>query len=533
MTPPAATLPDDPAALKAVIAEMLGRQQEMERRQSALQRKHDAVRLELLRTQQELLRLKKQVYGPRADRVQTPEELAQLLLSFGEEWEAAAKPAAAGSAPAIIPVKPHARRRHDHGRRNLAEANELPTTRVVHELSPEARACPGCGAERAVIGSDSSFQLEHVPARLERIEHVQMKYACAHCETQAEPAQIKRAPKPPAAIGRCLAGPGLLAYIVTAKFHHFLPLYRLERIFENLGFRITRGTQSAWCEQVAARLEPLYQLMVARVRAAHVVATDDTIMPMQARGQTKRTRVWVYLGDDAHPYNVFDFTLGRGRDGPKEFLGDFKNTLLADAYGGYNGVVASNQVRRAGCHAHARRRFVDAQPTAPTQAAEALALYQALYAVEARARTLTPDARLALRRSESAPILATLHHRLKQWDLDLLPKHPLAEAVGYLLHQWEELTVFLNDGAVPIDNNVSEREMKRVVLNRKNSLFVGHEAGGHTMAVLASFTSTCFRHKIDPQRYLTQLLFNLPVTPTAELDRWLPDQWLRLNPANA
>jgi len=140
---------------------------------------------------------------------------------------------------------------------------------------------------------------------------------------------------------------------------------------------------------------------------------------------------------------------------------------------------------------------------------------------------LSAEARLVLRQDQSKPLVDTLLQRLEQWKLELLPKHPMAEAVGYALNQWEPLTVFLDDGAVPIDNNLSEREMKRVVLNRKNSLFVGHPAGGRAMAVLASFTSTCFRHKIDPQRYLTQLLFNLPVTPPAELHRWLPDAWLR------
>jgi transposase len=111
------------------------------------------------------------------------------------------------------------------------------------------------------------------------------------------------------------------------------------------------------------------------------------------------------------------------------------------------------------------------------------------------------------------------------WKTSLLPKHPMAEAIGYALHQWEPLNVFLADGAVPIDNNGAEREMKRVVLNRKNSLFVGNERGGHTMAVLASLTSTCFRHGIDPRRYLAQLLLNLPAVAAADLIEWLPDRW--------
>jgi hypothetical protein len=109
----------------------------------------------------------------------------------------------------------------------------------------------------------------------------------------------------------------------------------------------------------------------------------------------------------------------------------------------------------------------------------------------------------------------------------------MSEAVGYALNQWMELKVFTTDGAVAIDNNESEREMKRICLNRKNSLFVGNERGGQTAAILSSFTSTCRRHAIDPQRYLTQLLTNLPATPISQIGQWLPDDWQRQNPAPA
>ena len=124
-------------------------------------------------------------------------------------------------------------------------------------------------------------------------------------------------------------------------------------------------------------------------------------------------------------------------------------------------------------------------------------------------------------------MLADLKEKFLGWKQQLLPKHPMAEAVSYALSHWEELTVFCSDGAVPIDNNVSEREMKRVVLNRKNSLFVGNARGGRTAAILASLTSSCRRHDVDPQLYLTQLLVNLPAARLSELADWLPDEWKR------
>jgi hypothetical protein len=271
--------------------------------------------------------------------------------------------------------------------------------------------------------------------------------------------------------------------------------------------------------------EPLYELMAERVRGSHVVSTDDTIMPMQSSGKTANARMWVYLGDDAHPYNVFDFTLNRGRDGPKYFLKDYRQVLLADAYGGYNGVVAGNEITRAGCWAHLRRKVIEAEKAAPEIARQAIERVSALYGVEKHGAGLSAVERLKLRQEKSAPMLLELREKMLVWKEQLLPKHPMAEAIGYALSQWQELNVFCSDGAVAIDNNASEREMKRVVLNRKNSLFVGNPRGGRTAAILASLTSTCRRHEIDPQLYFTQLLFNLPTTQPSQLSAWLPDQW--------
>ena len=195
-------------------------------------------------------------------------------------------------------------------------------------------------------------------------------------------------------IERGLAGSGLLAYIVTSKFADYLPLYRLEDIFARQGFEISRATQSVWCGDVADLVEPLYRRMAERVRASHVVATDDTVLPMLSAGKTQPARMWVYVGDAAHPYNVFDFTLRRSRDGPQEFLKNFTGVLLADAYGGYNGVVAGNGLTRAGCWSHARRRFIEAESTAPEIAREVVVLLRRLFALEQQAKEFSAEERL-------------------------------------------------------------------------------------------------------------------------------------------
>ncbi len=523
------------AAIRALIAERDRERQRAEeharqavehaRRAEQQKLRADQLHIEKLRLEQELARYKKWYYGPRADRLASPGEVAQMLLDFAAELDR--KPAPPQDAPASEPAAELRRVRRRRGRRNLAAFEHLPVTTHVHELSEEERACPGCGDQRREIGAEQSWQIEYFPGHFERIQHLRKKYACPACESNGAGPSIETAARPEAVIEKGLAGPGLLAYIVTSKFSDYLPLYRLEDIFERQGFEISRVTQSVWCGDVADLVAPLYELMGERVRASHVVATDDTIMPMLDRGKTAKARMWVYVGDEEHPYNIFDFTLSRGRDGPQYFLKDFGGVLLADAYAGYNGVVAGNGIVRAGCWAHARRHVVEAEKSAPEIAREAVEQVRLLYAVEHAAKDLSPEARLEMRQSRSAPVLASFKEKLLGWKEQLLPKHPMAEAVSYVLGQWEELNVFCGDGAVSIDNNVSEREMKRVVLNRKNSLFVGNARGGRTAAILASLTSSCRRHEVDPQLYLTQLLVNLPAVRVRELAAWLPDQWKR------
>lgn len=519
-------LPEDSESLKAVVRSLLLERDREKQRAEEQERRAGQLYVEMLRLQQELERYKKWYYGPRADRLESSGEVAQLLLDFAGELDR--KPVHPDDLPpAAEPADELRRVRRRKGRRNLANFENLPVTTHTHELNAEQRACPCCGVERREIGADESWQIEYFPGHFERIHHVRKKYACPDCESNGDSPNIEAAAKPEAAIDKGLAGPGLLAYIVTSKFSDYLPLYRLEDIFARQGFEISRATQSVWCGDVADLAEPLYKLMAERVRASHVVATDDTIMPMLSKGQAVNARMWVYVGDEANPYNVFDFTLNRGRDGPKYFLKDYREVLLADAYAGYNGVVAGNEITRAGCWAHARRKLIEAEKTVPEIAREAVEQVRLLYAVERQGKDLSVDARLQLRQSRSLPVLAGFKEKLQGWKEQLLPKHPMAEAVSYVLGQWEELNVFCSDGAVPIDNNVSEREMKRVVLNRKNSLFVGNARGGRTAAILASLTSTCRRHGVDPQRYLTQLLMNLPSLCVRDLPAWLPDQWKR------
>jgi len=507
------------------------RANQQQNRADNLQKKSDDLYIENLRLQVQVDRFKRWYYGPRADRLSTALELGQILLAFGAEFDS--KPVNKEDLPAgEKPDESPRRVRKSRGRRNLENFDKLPVQEHVYELSETERLCPCCGKTRAEIGADESWQIEYYPGHFERLHHVRKKYACTSCDSEGNNPRIESAEKPAAAIDKGLPGPGLLSYITVCKFDMYLPLYRLENHFERQGFRISRSTQSIWCGDVADLVEPVYRRMIKRVLQSHLIATDDTHMPMQAKDKAIRAYMWVYIGDEDHPYNIYDFSLGRNREGPINFLGDYNQVLLADGYAGYNGVVTGNALTRAGCWLHLKRKFVEAERTAPEIALAVVESVRALYAVEHAAKTMKTAERLALRQEKSAPIVAALRDRLDRWKLELIPKHPMADAVNYALNQWQAMTIFLADASVPLDNNLSEREMKRVVINRKNSLFVGNERGGRTMAILSSFTSTCRRLGIDSQLYLTQLITNLPVLKQDELDLWLPDVWkLRLEPA--
>ncbi len=396
----------------------------------------------------------------------------------------------------------------------------------VYELTDELCKCPTCQAARTKIGTAVSYTIEYLPGSFVRVKHIQHKYACRDCEQNGHNPNIELAEKTNGSpIDKGMPGPGLLAYVVTAKFSDYLPLHRLQHIFARQGFELDRSTMCLWMADVARLLRPIYDRMVHRALQSHVLATDDTEMPLLQPGKAKKARMWIYRGDDTHPYNVFAFTESRKRDGPTAFLKDFRGTLLADAYGGYDGIVLEQELPRAGCWAHARRKFVDSEKAGPEVARAILKLIKGLFDLEKRLQDLDADERLRRRQAEAVPLLDTLHALLVEQKAKLLPKHPLAEAIGYTLNQWRELTLFTSDPAVPLHNNLAEQQMKRIALLRKNALFAGSPRGGETAAILSSLTSTCRRHEINPQTYLTQLLANLPDTPISRLDEWLPDQW--------
>jgi hypothetical protein len=364
-----------------------------------------------------------------------------------------------------------------------------------------------------------------VPASLEVIEHACQKYACPRGCT------VVTAPKPAAPIEKGLAGPGLLAQVAVSKFGDHLPLNRQESIFARHGLELSRQTMCGWMADCAELADPLYQLMKQRALTSKVVQTDDTPVPVldPELPRTRRGRIWTYVGDVEHPYIVYDYTPNRSRDGPDEFLKDFRGYLQADAYSGYDHLYTEPDrgVTEVACMAHARRKFYEAQSSDIMRSMVVLAYVHLLYEVERQARDAQMDAaaRVALRQERSIPLLNDLRAYLERERPRVLPKSPIAQAIGYMLSNWVALVRYAKDGDLEIDNNSAERSLRGVAVGRRNWTFFGSDNGGHTAAVLSSLIASAKRHHVDPFAYLRDVFARISAHPQNRLENLLPDQW--------
>lgn len=506
-----AELPDDPVLLKQMIAQ----------RDAAIEQiRHEAAgRIEALQQQHktEMLAILSRFYGPRSERF----DPTQLLL-FGQTIDTMPVDTRAVEQESGQKLETRrARNRHNHGRGPLPA--HLERMVVEHDLSEAQKA----GKVR--IGCEISEQLEFKPGGLFVIQHRRYKYAPADYQESDAGAQIVIAEKPPQPIEKGLAGPGLLAYVITSKLADHLPLYRLEKIFARQDVHVAGSTMCAWMAASAQLVTPLYRLMIERVKQSKVIHTDDTRVPVQdeqVKGRCKSGRIWVYSGDRCHPYVVYEYTPDRTRAGPAAWLKEYKGHLQADAYGAYDGIYATGVIEVA-CWAHARRKFFDARETDGARAAAMLGMVQELYAVEHEAKSMKDEDRRELRQHKSLPVLAKIKAWLDEQQNLVLPRSPMAGAIQYTLNQWQALCRYTEHGWLDIDNNAAERAMKRVAIGRKNWLFAGNDAFGQHHAVLWSLIASTERHGIDPQRYLRSVLAKIGQTPLSELGQFLPEVWKR------
>jgi transposase len=421
------------------------------------------------------------------------------------------------------PEEPHSKKRM--GRQPLAR--HLARERVVHDLADSEKHCDGCGKDLRLIAEETSERYEFIPAVMKVIEDVRLKYAC-DCT-------VRTADKPAQPIEKSTAGASVLAQVIVSKYADHLPLHRQEKIFARHGVEISRKTMGGWLPAVAELMNPLYGAGKKFLFESKVVGTDDTgVKVLDPKLSFARTgRIWPYVGDADHPVVLYDYTATRGRAGPAKFLEGYVGYLQADAYSVYDAFFKpARGLTEVGCWMHARRYFHKALDSDQSHMGPALHLIARVYRVEDRARGLTGEERLQLRKRLSAPVMEKLHRYLLEIRAEVLPKSPAARAVRYALNQWAALTRFLEDGDLEIDNGATERANRDIAIGRGNWTFFGSDHGGKTAAVLLSFIAMCKRNAVEPFAWFRDVLSRIATHPINRIEELLPHNWKALAAAS-
>lgn len=406
-------------------------------------------------------------------------------------------------------------------RREAAAQKEGLVTEVVPIPVPSEQCrCPACGTGnlRPIGPGKPSSIYEYVPGYFRRRLYVRETLRCTCGE------YIVTAPCPEKSTEKTQYSPSFVAHLMVSKCGDSMPLYRLEKHYGRLGIPIARSTMNDLLHRNAELLAPLWKRLLALIAASVVVMADETTI--RVMGSKKRAYMWTFLSDTLIAYQ---FSLSRSSETPRAVLGGTTGTLVVDAYTGYNRVTAVGGRERAGCLAHARRKLFEASSFAP-EAQTALALIRDLYVVEHEAKergvAKTAD-HLAMRQARSRPLMNALSAWLVEQEPLHPPKSPLGRAIGYARKNWQALTRFLDDAAIPPDNNASEAALRIVALGRKNFLFVGNEDAGENIAGLYSLISTCAANGVNPLEYLTDVLLRVQTHPAERIDELLPHRWQR------
>jgi len=464
-------------------------------------------------------KLRRMQFGRRSEKVTRQIEQLELQLEELEVNRAevtapseSEPPAKTASSPANIP---------DRRRRPLPE--HLP--RKVQTHMPVVDNCPDCGGTLKKLGEDASEVLEYIPASFVVIRHVRPRMCCSGCDT------IVQAPAPSRPVERGLAGPGLLAHVLTAKFCDHLPLFRQSDIYAREGIDLERSTLAKWVGDSSKLLTPLVEALRRYVMAAEKIHADDTPVPVLApgNGKTKTGRLWTYVRDDRPagsldaPAAWFAYSPDRRGEHPQQHLAKFQGILQADAFAGFDKLYKDGTIQEAPCMAHIRRKFHDLVEAHQSPIAiEAVERIAALYAIEKEIRGRPPEVRQKVRSEKARPLLDAMRAWLEESLTKLSPKSVTAAAIHYALNLWSAMVRYCDDGRIEIDNNAAERALRAIAVGRRNYLFAGSDAGGERAAAIYSLVASAKLNGMDPEAYLRYVLERIADHPIKHIEELLP-----------
>ncbi len=497
-------------------------------------------------------------YAKRQERIEQPRPLLDMLEDEQEDE---------ATLEAVVEVErdldelqqslPGPKRRPKK-KRSYGLPNHWPRVQVEYvEDNPNRNTCPEHG-EREIMGYETREKAVMKPAQF-YVEVTQVpKYKCKnHPECG-----ISQQPAPEGLVKGDKIDTSIAVQIAVQKHMFHVPLYRSEDIFASSGWEVSRSTLHNILCSLAYLLEGLYDYLREKLaREAKLIGVDDTVVTLilpdyipppnpgnkwserisevltKAREKEQGSvsaRMWAYQGDESCPWNIFDFTVSRHRDGPERILKDFKGgTLLGDCYAGYESlrIERNSEFRLAACNAHARRKIYEAQKDHPKESAILLAIYRELYELE-RMLKQTPGMDILAKRQEiGVSLFARMKEQVERMQSggSVLPKSKLGKALKYVTNNWDELTTYLSDANCPIDNNACEQLMKHTATGRKNWLFVGSMEGGYRSAILTTICSSAHRHNLDVYAYMKDIADRL-LLGDRDYESMQPENWAKTHP---
>jgi transposase len=477
-------------------------------------------KIRVLEERLRLLRIEK--YGPGSEKLSD----AQLELLELEPGVSGAEVEAETQREQLeLPLK---KARKHPGRQELPA--ELPRVEQIVACTAQQCVCGQCGQETVGIGYESAEQLDVEPAKYFVRVTKREKRACKACEEQG----VQSAPLPTRIIDKGLASDRVVIDTVVSKYADHLPLYRQSVILEReTGIELSRATLDGWVMRVGELLRPIRGAMAQELLAGNYIQADETPVGVQserARGKNHQAYLWQYSRPGA--VVVFDFRMGREREGPRRFLGHFEGILQSDGYAAYDQVGGPKMVHAA-CWAHARRKFFHAVELNPEDhdALRIVAQMDELFAIDAQAREqgLSRQDRQLLRLDKSKPLLEQIKSQIQRARSDALPKSVLAKACNYTLTLWTRLSRFLEHPELELSNNLAENAIRPLALGRRNWLHIGSEQAGPRVAAIISVVETCRRLKIPIRDYLASVLPGLANFPMNRIAELTPTAWLARN----
>jgi transposase len=503
-----APIPSAPADLD-LIEQLKGRLQYAE------------LKIRVLEERLRLVRIAK--YGPGCEKLSD----AQLELLELEPGVSSVEVQAESERPT---VQPSAKRTRNHPGRQELPAN-LPRVERILACTPEQCVCRGCGKETVVIGYEESSQLDVEPAKYFVQVTKREKRACESCEERG----VISAPLPARIIEKSLASDQIVIDTIISKYCDHTPLYRQSAILKrDTGMELSRATLDGWVLRVGELLIPMVAAMRRELISGTYIQADETPVDVQmheGRGKNHQAYLWQYGRPGGTV--VFDFRLGRGRDGPRQFLGQFEGLLQTDGYAAYDQIGGPRMVHAA-CWSHAERYFSEAVQLSPKDpvATPIVARIDELFAIDAevRHRGLGLEARHAQRQEKARPLLDVIRKQIEAARSTALPAGALAKACNYTLTLWEKLNRFLEYPELELSNNQAENSMRPVAIGRKNWIHVGSPQAGPKIAAILSVVESCRRLKLPVRDYLAAVLPGLADRPIQRLPELIPAAWVTQHP---